>query len=156
GDVVLSGVAMVPGTPTRGYFVGSIPDAAAGTAGYVATIDTTNGAVLADHTLGGGPSALSGVAAGAGGNVYVIGTALNPMTGATNAVVQQLDAALATVLASVLVGGSDGSGNEAGVALALDNSGNVYGVGTSTSDDASTDGTRLAGTSDAWLFQLTG
>jgi hypothetical protein len=153
GDVVLSGVAMVPGTPTSGYFAGGT-SGAGGTHGYVARINELSGAVTAEYTLASSASSLSGIAVAANGNVYVIGTDVNPATGRTNAVVQALDAALANVLASALVGGSDGSGNETGSAIALDASGNVYGVGTTTSDDVSTDGTTLNGPSDAWLFRL--
>jgi hypothetical protein len=159
GNVTYTGAAVPLGSAAVGFFSGTMDDpSGTGTDGFVAQIDVPNGTILGTpFVLHDGTSSFSGIALGASGNVYVIGTDVNPTTGLNNAVVYQLDSGL-NQLAFAMVGspdgGSSGIGTETGRAIALDANENVYGVGTSTSDDASSDGTVLNGPSDAWLFHL--
>jgi hypothetical protein len=160
GNVAFTGVALVPGTVGVGYFSGVATDQAGlGNDGIVTVVDTVNTTLIGTpFVVADGTSSFNGIAVGASGNIYVIGTDVNQATGQTNAEVFVLQynsgSQVFTQIDGAVVGSPTGSGAETGVAIALDANENVYGVGTSTSTDASTDGTVLNGPSDAWFFIL--
>jgi hypothetical protein len=155
GNAAFNGAAFAPGSITAGFFVGSATapdgtgsvsvlasaDFVAGTANLVTTQDTT--------------TSFAGLVVDASGNLDIIGTGQNPATGTSNILVLQVapqpDGTF-NVLNTVQV---PGSGNDTGAAIALDSTGNVIGVGTTTSSDFPvSDATTLNGTSDAGLFSL--
>jgi hypothetical protein len=157
-NVAFTGVALVPGTIGAGYFCGTANPAGLGIYAIVAYVDTANTILIGTpFVVADGTSSFSGIAVGGNsGNIYLVGTDLNPNTGQNNAVVYVLSwdnsAQTFNQVCFAMGGSPTGSGAENGAAIALDSNELVHGVGTSTSDDASADGSRLNGPSDAWLF----
>jgi hypothetical protein len=160
GNIVLNGAAVNSGSG-ESYFVGTAPNNG-GTAGLVLrfTNDPVTGFTFdqnASLELTDDPQnsiSLTGVAVDQNsGNVYLVGSALNTVSGNLNVLLGQFDDVLTQGTANTALVGA--SGTDTGAGVAVTSTGSIAVVGTTTSPDFSTDGSALNGAQDAFLMQFT-
>lgn len=132
---------------------------------FVAKVNTVSATLAYSTYLGGSDDDEgSGIAVDAAGNAYVIGSTSSPnfptarpfqavLAGSGNAFLAKLDPS-GTLLYSTYLGGS---GNDAGLAIAVDGSGNAYLTGLTSSKDfptASPLQSALASSTDAFVAKM--
>ena len=149
-DDVLSGVAI---DATGQVYVAGTLDSGSGPNGFLAQVSADFQSLVAQYqvTVMQSVTGLSldpGSATAPGSsNAYVVGFG-PPGSDVFHAFLQKFNSALASRDLAYLVG----SASDTGSGIAYDpNSGNAYIVGTATSNNLSTDGTTLLGSSDAFL-----
>jgi hypothetical protein len=156
-DVTFTGVALKPGTPNQEYFIDTDGVAAGRTSNDVELMDLTRpNPELASYT---DVSTTSGAASvtvdRSSGDVFVTGFEVHPISGQVTVEITHLTSSLdpagvgVTLFGSCHATGTDQAAQGSGVAE--DSQGNLIFVGTTTSDDVSTDGTTLNGRSDGFL-----
>ncbi len=174
GNVYVAGHTNSPDFPTTpGAYDGSYNGGSAyGEDGFVSKLDGSLSTLIASTYIGGSDEdEIYALTLDNSGNVYVAGGTMSsdfPTTpgaydgtpNGTDAFISKLDGSLSTLIASTYIGGSDFESIGAFGALALDNSGNVYVAGrTSSSDFPTTPGAydgSFNGNGDVFVSGLSG
>jgi hypothetical protein len=149
GNDILNGIAV--DANGQAWVAGTLAVMSGGTNAYVAGVSGDGSTLLASYLL---PNTQLGTSISLDpntGNVYVVSTTTPDSSNNVHGFVQKFTNTLAPGDSTFIIG--NGADMPLGVAYDA-NSGNAYVVGMTTSSNLSTDGTTLAGSSDAFLSNV--
>jgi hypothetical protein len=156
GDVVFKAAAVHPTLNGQGYVAGTAPALGGGTNAVALQFDFVSDNPINTYVSADPTSSASGIAVNqTTGDVYLVGSAQDPVTSNSDVLLVHLGSSLAFVNSAEL-GTTDGSGDSTGTGIALDSSGNVLAVGTTAADDFPMVTGTLNGPTDGVFFSYSG